>query len=136
MKLLSFRIKHFKSIDDSGECVLASDLTVLAGKNEAGKTNILQALDKFNQDKKFNQSDYPLEIKGDPEITLTFQINEKELEEWLKKLSITSNINKTKVVNIPIIITKKFNNTYIFESPSGSLTDLLNNNQDKIKQAA
>lgn len=136
MKLVSFRVKHFKSIDDSNECSLASDVTVLAGKNEAGKTNLLQALDRFNQDKSFSQADYPLEIKGEPEVTLTFKITEEELGEWLKKLNITSNLNKAKVATIPIVITKKADNTYIFESPSGSLTDLLNNNQDKIKQAA
>ncbi|PWU24152.1 hypothetical protein C5B42_00440 [Candidatus Cerribacteria bacterium 'Amazon FNV 2010 28 9'] len=136
MKLLSFRIKHYRSIDDSNECTLASDVTVLAGKNEAGKTNILQALDKFNQDKKITQSDYPLEIKGDPEITLTFKISDEELEEWVKKLNISSNLNKAKIANIPIVVTKKADNTYIFESPSGSFTGLLDSSQAKIAKAA
>ena len=48
MRLVSFQIKCFKSIIDSGECILANDITILAGKNESGKTSLLQALNRFN----------------------------------------------------------------------------------------
>lgn len=49
MKLLTFRIKGFKSITDSGECKLSENdnITVLAGQNEAGKSATLEALDFF-----------------------------------------------------------------------------------------
>lgn len=43
MKLVSVRVQNYKCIDDSGEFSVL-DLTCLAGKNEAGKTALLQAL--------------------------------------------------------------------------------------------
>ena len=43
MKLISAHITNFRSIDDSNEFEL-DDLTCLVGKNEAGKTAVLQAL--------------------------------------------------------------------------------------------
>ena len=47
MKLKRFRVQMFKCILDSG-WVDVTDLTVLVGKNEAGKTSLLKALQKFN----------------------------------------------------------------------------------------
>ncbi|MFH1792727.1 MAG: AAA family ATPase [Patescibacteria group bacterium] len=133
MKLVSFRIKHFKSIDDSNECSLASDVTVLAGKNEAGKTNLLQALQKFNygEENNFEKTDYPLDKEGvEPEVTLKFELTEKDLEEFKNKLSLQDIPKPTQIAKIPIVITKKANNDYVFDSPSGSFTDLIRNEED------
>ena len=47
MKLKRFRVQMFKCVLDSG-WVDVSELTVLVGKNEAGKTSLLRALHKFN----------------------------------------------------------------------------------------
>src|SRR3954447_10334615 len=47
MKLKKIRVREFKSIMDSNEVDLA-DITCVVGKNEAGKTAILQALYKLN----------------------------------------------------------------------------------------
>ena len=47
MRLVEFRITKYKSIIDSGP-VTIGDLTVLVGKNEAGKTSLLRALQKLN----------------------------------------------------------------------------------------
>ena len=47
MKLKKIRVREFKSIMDSNEFDLA-DITCVVGKNEAGKTAILQALYKLN----------------------------------------------------------------------------------------
>lgn len=43
MKLLKAQVKNFRSVEDSNEFKL-SDMTCLVGKNEAGKTALLQAL--------------------------------------------------------------------------------------------
>ena len=49
MEIRSFRIKNYRSIKDSGECYLSGDgVTILAGKNESGKTAILEALEDFD----------------------------------------------------------------------------------------
>ncbi|AGM07055.1 ATP-dependent nuclease [Amycolatopsis keratiniphila] len=44
MRLLSAHITKFKSITDSGEFTLSGDVTALVGKNESGKTAVLEAL--------------------------------------------------------------------------------------------
>lgn len=46
MRLRSARITHYKSIEDSTEFGI-DDITCLVGKNESGKTSILQALNKL-----------------------------------------------------------------------------------------
>ncbi len=47
MRLNSFRVQMYKSILDSG-WVDVSELTVVVGKNESGKTSLLRALHKLN----------------------------------------------------------------------------------------
>ena len=50
MRIKKIRIRNFKSIIDSGYITLDQDITVLLGKNEAGKTSILEALEYFDYD--------------------------------------------------------------------------------------
>ena len=47
MRLVAAQVKDFRSIDDSGRVGL-NDVTCLVGKNEAGKTNFLVALERLN----------------------------------------------------------------------------------------
>ena len=47
MKLVTFEIRDFKSVRYSTP-VEVGDVTCLVGKNESGKTSILQALYKLN----------------------------------------------------------------------------------------
>ena len=63
MKLVSIRVQNYKCIDDSEEFSVR-DLTCLAGKNESGKTALLQALRRLNpvedSEKQFNTlMEYP-----------------------------------------------------------------------------
>jgi len=60
MKLVSARIHDYKCIEDSDEFTIGS-VTCLVGKNEAGKTAILEALHKIKPDvdTKFSDLDYP-----------------------------------------------------------------------------
>lgn len=47
MRLSTFRIKNYRSIQDSGE-ISASRITALLGRNESGKSNLLRALTHVN----------------------------------------------------------------------------------------
>lgn len=47
MKLKSFRVKNFRSVNDSG-LIEVRDRTALVGRNESGKTNLLLALASLN----------------------------------------------------------------------------------------
>ncbi len=63
MKLLNAHINNYRSVLDSGEFTL-DGTTCLVGKNESGKTTVLQALERLNpvdqSKKKFNRDlEYP-----------------------------------------------------------------------------
>lgn len=65
MKLISARVTNYKNIIDSGDFTL-DDVTCLVGKNQSGKSTLLQALYRLNPVEKglygFNyESDYPKE---------------------------------------------------------------------------
>jgi predicted ATP-dependent endonuclease of OLD family len=47
MRLESFRVQNFRSINDSGE-INVSQITALLGRNESGKSNLLRALSSLN----------------------------------------------------------------------------------------
>lgn len=60
MRLIAVRIRDYKCIEDSDRFTIGT-VTCLVGKNEAGKTAILQALHKLNPDVKaeFSDLEYP-----------------------------------------------------------------------------
>lgn len=87
MKLKSFRIQNYKSIIDSGECIISSidNITILAGQNESGKSSILQALRDFH-DSELS----PEAIRIDNEIPLiscTYTLEEQDIDDVLKYLN-------------------------------------------------
>lgn len=56
MRLRKFRVRAFRCIHDSGE-INVGDLAAFVGRNESGKTTILQALTLFNKDEKISDLD-------------------------------------------------------------------------------
>jgi len=96
MKLVSFHVRDFKSIYDSGP-IDVSDVTCLVGKNESGKASLLQALHRLNpiipEHQKFDiTDDYPraevedyrqaVEAKTSRHsipISATFEVEDQEL---------------------------------------------------------
>lgn len=63
MKLRTVQVKNFKCVTDSGEFSLDDKVTCLVGKNESGKTALLQALHKINPlvatEADFDELEYP-----------------------------------------------------------------------------
>lgn len=47
MRLTQFRVRNFRSINDSG-FVTTEELTAILGRNESGKSNLLLALQHIN----------------------------------------------------------------------------------------
>ncbi len=50
MKLKSFQVTNYRCIDDSGVVSVEPDVTCLVGRNESGKTALLQDLRRINPD--------------------------------------------------------------------------------------
>ncbi len=48
MKLVEFRVRNYRSINDSGPIAVADRRTALVGRNESGKSNLLNALKSLN----------------------------------------------------------------------------------------
>lgn len=101
MKLVKFRVKHYKSIDDSGDCYFSDKLTILAGKNESGKTSILEALEDFHESKTIRQSAKQINGSEKPEVMVTFDLTIDDLNEIYQGAGI--DIVATKAVQITLV---------------------------------
>ena len=92
MKLTKVRIKNYKCIHDSTEFDI-DDITCLVGKNESGKTAILEALDKFNPfdtAPRFDRlNDYPVENNRTENdvVEVTFSFEQKDIDEIEKSIT-------------------------------------------------
>lgn len=132
MKLTNVTIHKYKSYDQSQSFPIDNDITIIVGKNESGKTAILEAIAKTNyfsddDDFKFNPiHDYPRKEKkrydksgevGEA-ISCTYQLNQEEISKIEKDLgygvvskwefSITTKYNNSKTIINPDIDTSKF----------------------------
>ncbi len=115
MKLTKFRIKNYKSIVDSGDCYPAEAVTILAGKNESGKSSILEALNDFNVNGKI--SDKAIRIEDDqtrPEIEVTFKADRMEINQILEKSKIL--LKDVIPDSIDLTFTKRYPDQYDMDS--------------------
>jgi predicted ATP-dependent endonuclease of OLD family len=95
LRLRRFRVRAFRCIHDSGY-ITVGDLAAFVGRNESGKTTILQALTLLNKDEMVSDLDLCDELTDElkSEIKLAegeFELNENEidlLEEKFPNLSI------------------------------------------------
>ncbi len=111
MKLKKFRIKNYKSIIDSGDCYLTDTITILAGKNESGKTSILEALEDFGTEKKIRAEAKSIKPQDkNPEISISFILQKDTANEILDK--IESPVKATSDIELEII--KSFPDQYSF----------------------
>ncbi|HSB84570.1 MAG TPA: AAA family ATPase [Nitrosarchaeum sp.] len=84
MRLRKFRVRAYRCIHDSGE-ITVGDLAAFVGRNESGKTTILQALTLLNRDERVSDLDLcdelSEELKG--EIRLVegeFELSSNEIQ--------------------------------------------------------
>ena len=100
MKLRNFEIENFRSITKT-TCDVSQDITIFAGKNESGKTTILEALKLLNGDVVLNEDDKPSNLTKDAPtiITCTFELGESELNRLAKKFGVEAK-NSANLVTI------------------------------------
>jgi len=80
MRLRKFRVHAFRCIHDSGE-IKVGDLASFVGKNESGKTAILEALTLLNKDTKVSDLDLCDEMSEELKAELSLVEGELELSE-------------------------------------------------------
>lgn len=87
MKIAWVQVKDFRSIKDTGRLYVDSNLTVLAGKNESGKSNILKAMEAFSN-VFFSEEDFP-EGKNPkdsvPIVEVSLNLNFGDVRKYLSK---------------------------------------------------
>ena len=84
MRLRKFRVQAFRCIHDSGD-IIVGDLAAFVGRNESGKTTILQALTMLNKDEDISELDLCDEMTESlkSEIRIVegdFELNQDETE--------------------------------------------------------
>lgn len=137
MRLKKFRIKNYKSINDSGWCWLAYDITVLAGKNESGKSAVLEALRDFNKSEKITEDARPLDEddeRDDPSIELCFDVSKEILNDVVREVGFSiNNTVRAYIFENGLSIIKNADNTYTFEDDFLAL--LVKHTENKSKQS-
>lgn len=106
MKLESFRVRNYRSINDSGE-ISVSRITALLGRNESGKSNLLRALYSLNPDEGFEAlspiKDFPRhrrleECTNDtPVLSTTWTLDEDNRTALLAVLPRATEVTKVNV---------------------------------------
>ena len=100
MRLRRFRIRAFRCIHDSGD-VTVGDLAAFVGRNESGKTTILQGLILLNRDEIVSELDLCDEMVEElkSEINVAegvFELNEHE-REFVKEKFPSLDIKRLKI---------------------------------------
>ena len=80
MRLRKFRVRAYRCIHDSGE-ITVGDLAAFVGRNESGKTTILQALTLLNRDEEVSELDLCDEMNEELKERIDSFINEKNIIE-------------------------------------------------------
>jgi AAA15 family ATPase/GTPase len=111
MKIEKFRVKNYKSIIDSMDCYPGGGITILAGKNEAGKTSLLEALEDFNIERQIRAAAKPIQDhEALPAISITYRVDEKTLNEICKACGALSKYisNEEKLIDIEKVYPNKY----------------------------
>jgi predicted ATP-dependent endonuclease of OLD family len=101
MRLRKFRVRAFRCIHDSGE-IKVGDLAAFIGRNESGKTTILEALTLLNKEAKVSDLDLCDELSEElkDEMIIAegeFELSEKETKLIQEKFPNLSDIKKIRL---------------------------------------
>jgi predicted ATP-dependent endonuclease of OLD family len=126
MELKRFRVRNYKSIVDSGDCYPSLGVTILAGKNEAGKSSLLEALEDFNSGVEIREKAIPIgESDLKPHIEVEFQIERDEAIRIIETTDLSSEVKNTVLaaveVNNKLIVEKRYPSSYTVLFPPLSL---------------
>lgn len=103
MRLESFRVWNYRSIDDSGE-IAVSRITAFLGRNESGKSNLLRALHSLNPIEGFEAlkpiKDFPRHRRlrectdNTPVLSTTWVLDDDDKEALLEVLPRATEVDK------------------------------------------
>ena len=127
MRLRKFRVRAYRCIHDSGE-ITVGDLAAFVGRNESGKTTILQALTLLNKDELVSELDLCDEMTEElkEEMKLAegeFELSQNEVSLIKEKFPNLPEINRIKLfrTNKKSQVQYSFENIKISEESDGGL---------------
>jgi len=127
MRLRKFRVRAYRCIHDSGE-ITVGDLAAFVGRNESGKTTILQALTLLNKDELVSELDLCDEMTEElkEEMKLAegeFELSKNEINLIKEKFPNLPEINRIKLfrTNKKPQVQYSFENIKISEESDGGL---------------
>lgn len=125
MRLSRFRVQHYRSITDSGWCWLASDVTILAGKNESGKTAMLEALGSFDTEEEVLQASIPVQTDERPLLEATFSLDDDDVADLADDLSsfMPQEAIELLLAGDELYLRKNFNDEYTLPGDVQALLD-------------
>lgn len=115
MKLVSVQVQNYKCVEDSGEFSV-NDLTCLAGKNESGKTALLEALRRLNPVEGRAESNYnplfeyprrqyiPQQEVDDPVLTTRWELSADDIS------AVEKNLGQDALAESTVSIQRGYNN--------------------------
>ena len=106
MRLRKFRVRAFRCIHDSGE-IKVGDLAAFIGRNESGKTTILQALTLLNKDEQISELDLCDEMSEELKSEIKLAEGEFELSSNETQMIKESFPNIPEISKIRIFRTNK-----------------------------
>ncbi|ASJ05368.1 ATP-dependent nuclease [Thermococcus barossii] len=113
MRIVGIEIENFRSLKHV--TIPIDDLTILIGRNGAGKSSVLKALELFfNPNAKYSEEDFYARNTDSPiKITVTFELtNEQEINEFRGYVIEENGKRYMKVVKIMKFPPSKSNQTY------------------------
>ncbi|MFZ7157470.1 AAA family ATPase [Avibacterium paragallinarum] len=133
MKLIDVTVHKYKSYNQQQAFPIDDSITIIVGKNESGKTAILEAIAKTNyfsndEDFKFNLTyDYPRKEKKKYDkvgeigkaISCTYQLEQEEIDR-IEEIVGTDVVNKWEFT-----VTIKYDNSKIITNPQIDITKFL-----------
>src|SRR2546423_1502059 len=130
MRLRKFRIRAFRCIHDSGE-IKVGDLAAFIGRNESGKTTILEALTLFNKGSKVSELDLCDEMTDElkSELRLAegdFELSDKEIKLIHERFP---NLQDIKTIKIYQDIDNIYDNLLVGTSERSALENFI---EDKL----
>ena len=132
MRLRKFRVRAYRCIHDSGE-ITVGDLAAFVGRNESGKTTILQALTLLNKDEEISELDLCDEMSEElkDEMKLAegeFELNIDERNLLKEKFPMLPDIKKIKLyrTNQKSKVQYEFEDIELSEDEDGGLNSWQN----------
>ena len=138
MRLRKFRVRAYRCIHDSGE-ITVGDLAAFVGRNESGKTTILQALTLLNRDEQVSELDLcdemDEELKGEVRLAEgQFELNQEETDMISSRFPDISSIRRMTIFRTNTIPTVQYEFGDVQIRDSGSSSNDLNSWENFTKK--